>query len=55
MGLPQLYYAGSHGMDIVGPIRDSDSVDDHPHCIRTTDEQVKRIGVFVLMRFEQIN
>lgn len=40
--LSELYYAGSHGMDIMGPIRESQSVDDHPDCIRTTDEQVGR-------------
>lgn len=41
MRLSELHYAGSHGMDIMGPIRESESVDDHPGCIRTTDEQVE--------------
>lgn len=38
--LPELYYAGSHGMDIMGPVRASESVDDHPDCIKITDEKV---------------
>ena len=40
VGLTELYYAGSHGMDIVGPVRQSTS-DDHPNCIESTDTQVK--------------
>ncbi|CAL9093016.1 unnamed protein product, partial [Musa textilis] len=44
--LSELYYAGSHGMDIMGPIRESQSVDDHPDCIRTTDEQGKEVHLF---------
>jgi hypothetical protein len=39
VGLTELYYAGSHGMDIVGPVRHSTS-DDHPNCIESTDMQV---------------
>ena len=38
VGLTDLYYAGSHGMDIMGPVRQSS--DDHPNCIRSTDKQV---------------
>lgn len=37
--LTELYYAGSHGMDIMGPVRPS-STDDHPNSIRSTDKQV---------------
>ncbi|WOL06231.1 hypothetical protein Cni_G14963 [Canna indica] len=44
--LPELYYAGSHGMDIMGPVRESDSVDDHPDCIKTTDDQGKEVHLF---------
>ncbi|URD97763.1 CPuORF23 - conserved peptide uORF-containing transcript [Musa troglodytarum] len=44
--LSELHYAGSHGMDIMGPIRESESVDDHPGCIRTTDEQGKEVHLF---------
>lgn len=39
VGLTELYYAGSHGMDIIGPVRQSVS-DNHPNCIiRSTDKQ----------------
>ncbi|RVW40124.1 Trehalose-phosphate phosphatase A [Vitis vinifera] len=41
VGLTELYYAGSHGMDIMGPVRHSIS-NDHPNCIRLTDKQVFR-------------
>lgn len=41
IGLTELYYAGSHGMDIMGPATHSVSVNGHLDCIRTTDEQVK--------------
>ncbi|KAJ8505352.1 hypothetical protein OPV22_006238 [Ensete ventricosum] len=44
--LSELYYAGSHGMDIAGPLRESESVGDHPDCIRTTDEQGKEVHLF---------
>lgn len=42
VGLTELYYAGSHGMDIIGPVRQSMSVsDNHPNgIIRSTDKQV---------------
>lgn len=45
VGLNELYYAGSHGMDIVGPVRQSVS-DDHPNCIRSTDKQGKEVNLF---------
>ena len=38
VGLTDLYYAGSHGMDIMGPVRQSSN--DHPNNIRSTDKQV---------------
>ncbi|KAH1248236.1 Trehalose-phosphate phosphatase A [Glycine max] len=39
VGLSELYYAGSHGMDIIGPPRQSNS-DNHPDCIRSSDQQL---------------
>lgn len=39
VGLTDLHYAGSHGMDIIGPLRQSIS-DNHPNCIRSTDKKV---------------
>ncbi|GAU16329.1 hypothetical protein TSUD_116780 [Trifolium subterraneum] len=38
VGITDLYYAGSHGMDIIGPLRQSVS-DNHPNCIRSTDKK----------------
>ncbi|XP_058104569.1 probable trehalose-phosphate phosphatase F isoform X1 [Magnolia sinica] len=46
IGLTQLYYAGSHGMDIMGPVTNTASVDDHPNCIRSTDKQGKEVKLF---------
>ncbi|XP_078446140.1 putative trehalose-phosphate phosphatase F [Wolffia australiana] len=46
VGLSDLYYAGSHGMDIVGPVRDSATADDHPNCIRSSDKQGKEVSLF---------
>lgn len=43
--LPELYYAGSHGMDIRGPVRPPSS-DDHPNSIRSTDKQGKEVNLF---------
>ena len=48
MGLTELYYAGSHGMDIMGPVRHSIS-DGHQDCIRSTDKQVPSLGNHFLM------
>lgn len=45
VGLSELYYAGSHGMDIVGPVRHSAS-DNHPNCIRSTNKQGKEVNLF---------
>ncbi|PKA48430.1 Trehalose-phosphate phosphatase A [Apostasia shenzhenica] len=46
VGLSELYYAGSHGMDIVGPVRGSDWVINHPNSIRSTNEQGKEVSLF---------
>ncbi|RDY00285.1 Trehalose-phosphate phosphatase A [Mucuna pruriens] len=45
VGLTELYYAGSHGMDIIGPVRQSVS-DNHPNCIRSTNKQGKEVNLF---------
>ncbi|KAK8306424.1 hypothetical protein V6Z12_D03G127500 [Gossypium hirsutum] len=44
VGLSELNYAGSHGMDIMGPVRQS--FDDHSNCIRSTDNQGKEVNLF---------
>ncbi|KAL9678988.1 hypothetical protein QQ045_016840 [Rhodiola kirilowii] len=45
VGLTELYYAGSHGMDIMGPVR-RDEVDSHPNCSSSTDRQGKEVNLF---------
>jgi len=40
VGLTELYYAGSHGMDIMTPVNPNGSPED-PNCIKTTDQQVR--------------
>ncbi|KAA8539803.1 hypothetical protein F0562_026495 [Nyssa sinensis] len=42
--LTELYYAGSHGMDILGPVRPISN--DHPNCIRSTNKQGKEVNLF---------
>ncbi|KAL8552543.1 hypothetical protein ACS0TY_001291 [Phlomoides rotata] len=44
VGLTELYYAGSHGMDIMGPVRPSSS--DNKNCIRSTNEEGKEVNLF---------
>lgn len=39
VGLNELYYAGSHGMDIMFPLQDTPSIH-HSSYIRSTDKQV---------------
>lgn len=39
VGLTELYYAGSHGMDIMGPVGVTASIDYHG-CVKLTDRQV---------------
>uniref|UniRef100_A0A6N2MLH1 Trehalose 6-phosphate phosphatase n=1 Tax=Salix viminalis TaxID=40686 RepID=A0A6N2MLH1_SALVM len=43
VGLTELYYAGSHGMDIMGPVRQS--VPDR-NCIQSTDKQGNEVNLF---------
>ncbi|KAJ8764215.1 hypothetical protein K2173_005395 [Erythroxylum novogranatense] len=45
IGLTELHYAGSHGMDIMGPINKRMS-SDHLNCIECTDQQGKKVNVF---------
>ncbi|XP_010053438.1 probable trehalose-phosphate phosphatase F isoform X2 [Eucalyptus grandis] len=45
VGLTELYYAGSHGMDIMGPVNSSVS-NDHPSCVKSTDQQGKEVNLF---------
>ncbi|KAA8522262.1 hypothetical protein F0562_012935 [Nyssa sinensis] len=45
VGLTELYYAGSHGMDIMFPVSDMISTD-HSNSIRSTDQQVKEVNLF---------
>lgn len=45
VGLTELYYAGSHGMDIMGPVRGKAHID-HPNCIESTDQQGKDVILF---------
>lgn len=44
VGLTELYYAGSHGMDIMGPVRPSSS--DNRNCIKSIDKQGKEVNLF---------
>ncbi|GAB2274122.1 hypothetical protein Dimus_008893 [Dionaea muscipula] len=44
VGLAELYYAGSHGMDIVGPVRNVSTY--HTDCIKSTDPQGKEVNLF---------
>lgn len=46
VGLTELFYAGSHGMDIMGPVRDSSFVDNHQNCVRFADKQGKEVNLF---------
>ncbi|XP_050229155.1 probable trehalose-phosphate phosphatase F [Mercurialis annua] len=45
VGLTELYYAGSHGMDIKGPINKTVS-NGHPNCTQYTDQQGKDVNLF---------
>lgn len=45
VGLTELYYAGSHGMDIMFPTRDMVSKG-HLNCIESTDKQGKEVILF---------
>lgn len=44
VGLTELYYAGSHGMDIMGPVGALSN--DHPNSIRSTNNQVNDLNTY---------
>ncbi|KAF3783519.1 putative trehalose-phosphate phosphatase G [Nymphaea thermarum] len=46
VGLTELYYAGSHGMDIMCPSKHCPFVHIHPNCVRLTDNTGKEITLF---------
>ncbi|KAF3795252.1 putative trehalose-phosphate phosphatase 8 [Nymphaea thermarum] len=46
VGLSELYYAGSHGMDIMGPVKHCPSVYNHSNCVRTTNNAGKEVNLF---------
>ncbi|XP_009788659.1 probable trehalose-phosphate phosphatase F [Nicotiana sylvestris] len=45
VGLTELYYAGSHGMDIMLPVKNMLSTNDSK-CIKSTDQQGKEVNLF---------
>ncbi|XP_009626608.1 putative trehalose-phosphate phosphatase F [Nicotiana tabacum] len=45
VGLTELYYAGSHGMDIMLPVKNMSSTNDSK-CIKSTDQQGKEVNLF---------
>ncbi|KAM7256919.1 hypothetical protein ACFE04_012660 [Oxalis oulophora] len=45
VGLTELYYAGSHGMDILGPVNCAGS-NDRPNSVKLTDKQGKEVNLF---------
>ncbi|KAL5197831.1 hypothetical protein ABZP36_001343 [Zizania latifolia] len=44
--LTELYYAGSHGMDIMGPVGEHDSVTEHRRSINSSKNQGKEVKIF---------
>ncbi|XP_023765372.2 probable trehalose-phosphate phosphatase F isoform X1 [Lactuca sativa] len=45
VGLAELYYAGSHGMDIMFPVQETSSLHQNTY-IRSTDKQGKEVNLF---------
>ncbi|GMH29672.1 hypothetical protein Nepgr_031515 [Nepenthes gracilis] len=45
VGLTELFYAGSHGMDIMSPAKNG-VLSGHPKCIKSTDKQGKEVVLF---------
>lgn len=45
VGLTELYYAGSHGMDIMGPVNHTEP-NGHPNCTKSTDQPGKEVNLF---------
>lgn len=52
VGLSELYYAGSHGMDIMSPVR---AISDDYSCIRSTDKQVMMLNLIFIEKNETSN
>ncbi|KAK8957068.1 putative trehalose-phosphate phosphatase F [Platanthera zijinensis] len=46
VGLEELLYAGSHGMDMVGPLTNSHSFLSSHNCISSNDKQFKDLSIF---------
>ncbi|KAJ8513246.1 hypothetical protein OPV22_003680 [Ensete ventricosum] len=44
--LGELYYAGSHGMDIMGPVMKNESISDLPGCTISIEEQGNEVILF---------
>ncbi|XP_051115184.1 probable trehalose-phosphate phosphatase G [Andrographis paniculata] len=45
VGLAELYYAGSHGMDIIFPVSDMVS-ESHVNCVKSTDKEGNEVNLF---------
>lgn len=52
VGLAELYYAGSHGMDIMSPVR---AISDDYSCIRSTDKQVMMLKLIFIEKIRTSN
>ncbi|PKU71528.1 trehalose-phosphate phosphatase A-like [Dendrobium catenatum] len=50
VGLKELYYVGSHGLDLVGPVKYSESIATNHNCISPTDELVSTANLFQTAR-----
>ncbi|XP_040989310.1 probable trehalose-phosphate phosphatase F [Juglans microcarpa x Juglans regia] len=46
VGLKELCYAGSHGMDIMGTLSHSHVSNDHSNCIKSNEKQGKNVNLF---------
>ncbi|KAL0923715.1 hypothetical protein M5K25_007783 [Dendrobium thyrsiflorum] len=46
IGLKDLFYAGSHGMDLACPVKNSNSLFSHHSCIRRNYKQGKELNLF---------
>lgn len=46
VGLTELYYAGSHGMDIIFPAKDMVSGNNNLHYVKSTDKEGKEVNLF---------
>ncbi|CAA0842298.1 Probable trehalose-phosphate phosphatase G [Striga hermonthica] len=46
VGFSELYYAGSHGMDIIFPAKDAVNPHNHQNCVRSSDPKGKEVNLF---------